>query len=67
MRWQLRKDFTLPENAWRGVIFIYPIHGGFMGKGATKLSYGKYKTYNSIYFETYETIKKLAQDKSKPG
>jgi hypothetical protein len=48
----------------RGMVFVYPVHGGFMGAGAEKLTYDKYKTYNSIYFGNYETIKELAQKKT---
>jgi len=53
----------------KGINFIYPVHGGFMGKGATRLSYGKWKIYDSLApeFRTYETIKELAQNKSKIG
>lgn len=49
----------------KGVIFVYPIHGGWMGKSATKLSFGKWRSYDSLApeFETYETIKELAQSK----
>ena len=48
--------------------FIYPISGGNMGsignKG-NKLSYGKYDWYDSLApeFDTYETIKELANEK----
>lgn len=48
--------------------FIYPIFGGNMGsignKG-NKLSYGKYDWYDSLApeFDTYETIKELANKK----
>jgi len=55
----------------KGIIIIYPIHGGSMGglggKGVKKLSYGKYDWYDSLVteFETHETIKELAQNKSK--
>ena len=49
----------------KGIIFIYPVHGGFMGQDAKILSFGKLKTYDSLApeFQTYETIKKLAQKK----
>ena len=49
----------------KGIIFVYPVHGGFMGQGAKILSFGKLKTYDSLApeFETYETIKELAQSK----
>ncbi|MBN2014979.1 MAG: hypothetical protein JW778_07350 [Candidatus Altiarchaeota archaeon] len=48
-----------------GMIFVYPVHGGFMGSGAKKLTYGRYGTYNSLYFGNYETIKGLALNKSR--
>lgn len=52
-----------------GVNFVYPLHGGYMGQGVvtTKLSFGKDRIYDSLSpeFDTYETIKKLAQEKVK--
>lgn len=52
-----------------GVKFVYPLHGGYMGSGAitTKLSFGKDRIYDSLApeFNTYETIKRLAQEKVK--
>ncbi len=49
--------------------FVYPIHGGDMGptREVKRLSYGKFNWYDSIApeFQTYETIKELAQNKSK--
>lgn len=54
-----------------GMNFIYPVHGGYMGKGKVtmKLSFAKYRTYDSLApeFGTYETIRKLAQKKAKAG
>ena len=52
----------------KGVIFVYPVHGGFMGRDAKILSFGKLKIYDSLApeFHTYETIKELAQNKTKP-
>jgi len=51
----------------KGIIFIYPVHGGDMGRKeiVKKLSYGKFNWYDSLAseFETYETIKDLAQKK----
>jgi len=49
----------------KGIIFVYPVHGGFMGKDAKILSFGKSKTYDSLApeFETYDTIRELAQNK----
>ncbi len=48
-----------------GIIFAYPLHGGFMGRDATQLAFGKYYKYDALApeFETYETIKELAQSK----
>ena len=52
----------------KGIIFIYPVHGGDMGRKeiVKKLSYGKFNWYDALApeFETYETIKQLAQNKS---
>ncbi|RLG53545.1 MAG: hypothetical protein DRN95_09370, partial [Candidatus Hydrothermarchaeota archaeon] len=49
----------------KNVVFVYPVHGGYMGRDATILSYGKSRVYDSLApeFETYETIKELAQSK----
>lgn len=49
----------------KGITFVYPIHGGFMGQEATILSFGRSKTYDSLApeFQTYETIKELAQNR----
>jgi len=49
----------------KGIIFIYPVHGGFMGQNARIRSFGNVKTYDSLApeFQTYETIKALAQRK----
>ncbi|MFC2035638.1 hypothetical protein ACFLUJ_05890 [Chloroflexota bacterium] len=48
-----------------GVIFIYPIRGGWLTTNATKLSYGKSPIYDSKApeFQTYDTIKQLALSK----
>lgn len=52
-----------------GIKFIYPIHGGYMGRGEAtkKLAFGKFRTYDSLApeFDTYGTIKELAQEKAK--
>jgi hypothetical protein len=45
------------------VLFAYPVHGGFMGRNATKLSFGWSYKYDSLApeFGTYETIRELAE------
>jgi len=50
----------------KGITFIYPVHGGFMGQDAEILSYGKSKTYDSLApeFDTYETIVELAKNRA---
>lgn len=50
----------------KGIVFIYPLHGGFMGSKVTRLSGGKFRIYDNLSpeFETYETIKELARRKS---
>jgi len=54
-----REEFGLP------IVFVYPLHGGWMGSNAEILSYGKYKIYDALApeFQTYETIKELAREK----
>jgi len=49
--------------AARGVRFIYPVHGGYMGRGARRLAFGKSSFYDSLApeFDTYGTIWELAQ------
>lgn len=51
----------------KGAVFVYPVHGGWMGGDAKTLSYGQFKAYDSLApeFDTYETIKSLAQEKTK--
>lgn len=61
---------TFDESfAGMGINFIYPVHGGYLGRGeiTTKLAFGKYRIYDSLApeFETYETIKELAQKKAR--
>lgn len=49
----------------KGIVFVYPIHGGFMGSDAKRLSFGKINNYDSFApeFDTYDTIKELANKK----
>ncbi len=51
----------------KGVIFAYPVHGLYMSRGADTLAYSEHAFYDSLApeFQTYETIKELAQSKSK--
>jgi len=50
-----------------GINFAYPVHGGYLGRGeiTTRLAFGKYRFYDALApeFETYETIRELAQGK----
>ncbi|MDP3041637.1 MAG: hypothetical protein Q8N62_02740 [Candidatus Omnitrophota bacterium] len=60
---------TFDESfAKMGVNFVYPIHGGYMGRGeiTTHLAWSKYRIYDSFApeFDTYETIKELALRKA---
>ena len=54
-------QFFAQEN----VKFIYPVHGGYMGKDPKKHSFGKFSTYDSLApeFDTFKTIKALAAAK----
>jgi len=54
-----REEFKLP------ITFVYPLHGGWMGTSAKVLSFGRFKVYDALApeFQTYETIKELAQKK----
>lgn len=47
----------------RGIIFVYPIHGGFLGDNAKILAFGEYKVYDSLApeFSTYDAIKEVVQ------
>ncbi len=51
-----------------GVNFVYPVHGGYMGRGeiTTNLAWGKYRIYDALApeFQTYIAIKELAQKKT---
>ncbi len=46
----------------RGALFLPPVHGGYMGRDAVKLSFGVSKVYDSMApeFQTYNTILKLS-------
>ena len=54
----------ISDNFYRnkGLIFIYPIHGGGMGIDAKTLSFGNCRVYDAIAqeFDTYETIREVA-------
>ena len=47
----------------KGIIFIYPVHGGFIGRDAVKLAFSKYYKYDALApeFQTYEQIKELVK------
>ncbi len=61
-----QREFLRRADAFfrfRGIVFVYPVHGGYMGVDAAVLSYGSYGFYDSLApeFQTYETIVGLAQ------
>jgi len=45
-----------------GMIFVLPLHGGFMGNNANLLSFGNQKVYDSLapQFETYTTVETIS-------
>lgn len=49
----------------KGLIFVYPVHGGTFPPSSARLSFGEYNIYDSIApeFNTYGTIKDLALKK----
>jgi len=53
----------------KGIIFIYPVHGGDMGRRSLvkRLSYSRFNWYDSLApeFETYEIIRELIQKSKK--
>jgi len=53
----------------KGINFIYPVHGGFLGINATIKAFGKFNTYDSQApeFDTYKTILELAYKKALKG
>ena len=57
---QQRRFIRLADEffAKRGVVFVYPVHGGWMGNDAAKLAFGKFRSYDSLApeFKTYQTI-----------
>ncbi|SNQ60235.1 NosD domain-containing protein [Candidatus Methanoperedens nitratireducens] len=50
----------------KGIIFAYPMHGGFLGIDAQVLSYGTYPYYDALApeFDTYGTIRQLSSAKT---
>ncbi len=65
---QQREFLVIADKAYqeKGIIFTYPLHGGGMGGNAKKLSFGEFRIYDSLSpeFDTYETIKELALNKT---
>jgi len=49
----------------KGLIFAYPLHGGYLGNDANIIAYGQYKYYDALApeFDTFETIKQLSLKK----
>ncbi len=53
----------------KGVIFAYPMHGGYLGSDAQVLSFGRYPFYDALAPEsdTYGTIRDLSMAKAGYG
>lgn len=51
----------------KGMIFVYPVHGGDFSPGAKRLSFGKNALYDSLApeFDSYDTILELADKKNR--
>jgi len=66
-REQQRRFIKLADEFFtkRGVVFVYPVHGGWMGNDAKTLSFGRSRVYDSLApeFQTYRTILQLVQKK----
>jgi hypothetical protein len=60
------KKHSFVEFSKKRIIFVYPVHGGWMGDKAEIRSYGKSRVYDSLApeFQTYETIKELALERA---
>jgi hypothetical protein len=54
-----RREHGLP------IVFVYPIHGGWMGSHATTLAFGRFRVYDALApeFATYPVIRELARAK----
>lgn len=64
-----QSQFLMTANAFfegRDVIFSPPVHGGYLGIDARKVSYGKYPYYDALAPEsgTYDTILQLSREKA---
>ena len=68
---QQRRFIKLADEFFtkRGVVFVYPVHGGWMGNDAEKLAFGKFRSYDSLApeFKTYQTILLQAKKKQQTG
>jgi len=65
---QQREFLKIADEFFRekDVIFVYPVHGGTMGIDAHILSFGKSRVYDALApeFQTYKTIRELAQKRT---
>ncbi|VVB91408.1 Uncharacterised protein [uncultured archaeon] len=64
-----QSKFLMTADAFfqeKGVIFSYPMHGGYLGANASILSFGAYPYYDALAPEsdTYGTIRQLSVDKA---
>jgi len=65
-----QREFLMAADSFfhnRGIVFTYPLHGGWMGNDAEILSFGIRRTYDALApeFQTYETIRELARNKKR--
>ena len=65
-----QREFLMAADSFfhnRGIVFAYPLHGGWMGNDAEILSFGIRRTYDALApeFQTYETIRELARNKKR--
>lgn len=65
---QQREFLKIADNFFerKGIKFVYPVHGGAMGKEPFRQSFGQYKNYDALApeFDTFGTIKELANKKA---
>jgi len=64
-----QKEFLKKADAFfqsKGIVFVYPVHGADFWGDAKVRAFGKFKKYDALApeFDTYGTIKELANEKA---